>query len=256
MKNTLLTPNTLTIEQITKAMVFHSGEPFATSTQIAKHFGMNHRDLLRKIRSFHSFEELIGSVKLRSRIRIIKGKDYPYFELDADAFVFTCMSFTGKKAEAFKWVFIKAFKLMAVEAITAKIKAETNKDNQLWQETRTQGKLAHRSYTDTIKEFCLYAEDQRGNSYSINKAGHPTNKPCPYYIHFQRVAYQKAGINFKKGLLPKRDTLSGAELERVESIEANIANTVSDLLDQGLHYKKIFKSIKNNDTSNTIRGSK
>ena len=248
MKNTLLTPGTLTIEQITKAMVFHSGEPFATSTQIAKYFGIRHDNVLRKIELFHSFEELIGSSKLRSQIRTIRGKKYPYFELDADAFVFTCMSFTGKKAEAFKWVFIKAFKLMAVEAITAKITAEVHKADQLWNEVRTQGKIAHRSFTDTIKEFCQYAEDQRGNPYSIDKNGNSTNKTCPYYIHFQRVAYQKAGINLGKGLLPKRDTLMGAALERVEAVEFDIGNTITDLMSQGLHYKKIFKLIKADHT--------
>ncbi len=244
MNKALITPDILTIKLITKAMVFHSDEPFATSTQIAKYFGIRHDNLLRKIQSFHSFNELIGSSKLRSRIRTIKGKDYPYFELDADAFVFTCMSFTGKKAEAFKWTFIKAFKLMASEALTAKIKAEVHKADQLWNETREQGKIAHRGYTDVIKEFCLYTEDQRGSSYSIDKTGNPTNKPCPYYIHFQRAVYQKAGIKFRKGLLPKRDTLSGNQLEQVEVIELDIVDMVSELMDSGLHYKKIFEAIK------------
>ncbi len=244
MKNTLLAPSTLTIVQITKAMIFHSGEPFATSTQIAKYFGINHKDLLRKIRKFDSYDELVSRRKITPRNRTIRGQEYPYLELDADAFAFTCLSITGKKAEAFKWVFIKAFKLMAVEALTAKITAEANKANQVWEETRTQGKLAHRSYTDTIKTFCIYAEEQRGKPYSIDKDGNPTNKPCPYYIHFQRLAYQKAGINFKKGLMPKRDTLSGAELEQVEEIELDIANTVSALISQELHYKKIFKAVK------------
>jgi hypothetical protein len=38
--------DTLTIEKITKAMLFHQGEPFATSLQIAKHFSIPHNDLL------------------------------------------------------------------------------------------------------------------------------------------------------------------------------------------------------------------
>ena len=237
MKNTPLTPDTLTIEQITKAMIFHSGEPFATSTQIAKYFGIRHDNLIQKIREFYSFDELVKSLKIKELKRTYRGQEYPYFELDADAFVFTCMSFTGEKAEAFKWVFIKAFKLMGVEALKAKITAEVNKANIEWSEARTQGKIAHRGFTDAIKEFCQYAEGQRGKPY-------PTNKPCPYFIHFQKLAYQKAGTNFNKGLLPKRDTLSGSELELVEVIESNIAVRVLELVDSGLHYKKIFKQVK------------
>ncbi len=88
MNQSLIKNDDITIENITKAMLFHSGEPFATSTQIAKYFGMNHRDLLRKIRMFHSFKELISLRKIAQRIRVIKGREYPYFELNSDAFVF------------------------------------------------------------------------------------------------------------------------------------------------------------------------
>lgn len=246
MKNTLLTPNTLTIEQITKAMIFHSSEPFATSTQIAKYFGIRHDNLLQKIRAFDSYVELNKSLKIKELKRTYRGQEYPYLELDADAFAFTCLSITGKKAEAFKWVFIKAFKLMAVEALTAKIKAEVHKADQLWNEVRTHGKIVHRGYTDAIKEFCAYAEEQRGNPYSIDKNGNATNKLCPYYIHFQKVAYQKADINFRKGILPKRNSLGDTELERLEVIESDIAKMVLELIDSGLHYKKIFQAVKNN----------
>ena len=100
----------LEITNIIKAMIFYSGEPFATSTQISKYFGMPHNDLLKKIRAFHSFDELISLGKISHRIRHIKGREYPYYELDADAFSFICLSITGKQAEAFKWSFIEAFK--------------------------------------------------------------------------------------------------------------------------------------------------
>ena len=141
MNQSLIKNDDITIENITKAMLFHSGEPFATSTQIAKYFGVDHKNLLQKIREFHSFDELISQPKIQPRNRTIRGREYPYFELDADAFVFTCMSITGKKAEALKWAFIAAYKKATVEALTARITAEANKNNELWNETRTQGKI-------------------------------------------------------------------------------------------------------------------
>ena len=64
---------TIDIQSITKAMLFHYGEPFATSNQIAKYFGIPHNDLLKKIRAFDSFDELISLGKISQRKRINRG---------------------------------------------------------------------------------------------------------------------------------------------------------------------------------------
>jgi len=66
--------NELTIESITKSMLFHSGEPYVTTNQIAKYFGVNHKDLLRKIRSFHSFDDLISRRKITPQKKSLEGK--------------------------------------------------------------------------------------------------------------------------------------------------------------------------------------
>ncbi len=254
MKKYELITDKLTIEHITKAMLFHNREPFATSNQIARYFGVRHDNLLSKIRSFHSFDKLVKSLKIKELKRTYRGQKYPYFELDGDAFVFTCMSITGKNAESFKWAFIAAYKKATTEALTARITAEANSANKVWLEARTQGKMAHGNYTDAIKTFCLYAEEQRGKPYGIDKDGYPVKKPCPYYIHFQRVAYQKSGVEVNKGHLPKRDSLSGAELERVEDAEYAIAEMVVKMMNAGYAYKKIFKIARDNvgDTSDEL----
>ena len=215
----VLTINTLTIEKITASMLYHQGEPFATSLQIAKHFNIQHNDLLKKVRAFHSFDELISLGKISQRNRISRGREFPYFELDADAFSFTCLSITGKKAEAFKWVFIEAFKKATVDAISARIAIQCNKANEVWIEARHDGKNTRKSLSDKIKEFCSYAEEQRGMGYGKN---------CPYFKIITDAIYSYLGIESPKGGKAPRDTLSGDRIEAIERAEA----VVIDLLDE------------------------
>ena len=64
MRAFMSTTNQLEIKNIVQAMVFHNNEPYATSTQIAKYFGIDHKNILQKIRSFHSYDELISRLKI------------------------------------------------------------------------------------------------------------------------------------------------------------------------------------------------
>lgn len=223
--------DTLTIEKITKAMLFHDGEPFATSLKISQYFGIRHDDLLRKIRSFHSFDKLVSLRKITERNRINRGREYPYFELDADAFAFTCLSITGKKAEAFKWTFIEAFKQATAEAISAKVAIQCNKANEAWIEARCDGKDTRKSLSDKIKDFCHYAEEQRGESYGKN---------CPYFKIITDAIYNHLDIEAPKGGKAPRDTLSGDRVEAIERAEA----VVMDFLDEVMETNSTRQSLK------------
>lgn len=221
MKNPLLTlklKNTQDIESITKAMLFHDGQPYAKSNQIAKYFGKPHDDLLKKIRAFHSFEKLKGLGKISERNRTVKGREYPYFELDADAFSFICLSITGKKAEAFKWAFIDAFKKATAEVITARVAKNINYSNEVWIEARNHGKDTRKLLTDKLKEFCRYAEEQRGETYTR----------CPFYKHVTDVIYAHVGVTAPKADKTPRDVYSGDIIEAIEDAE----RTAIQLLDE------------------------
>ncbi len=220
MKITSHSINNLTIEHITKAMLFHSGEPFATSTQISKYFGINHRDLLRKIRDFHSFEAMIGGGKLRSQFRVVKGRKYPYYELDADAFTFICMSITGEKSEEFKWGFIQAYKVATTEAISVRVASQTNKLNQKWLEAREHGKDTRNLLQDKIKEFCQYAELQRGRSYKV----------CPYYKLVTDAIYAYLGVDVPKCGKSLRDVYSGDIVEAIETAELEVIELLDEVM--------------------------
>jgi Rha family phage regulatory protein len=223
--------DTLTIEKITKAMLFHDGEPFATSLKISDYFGIRHDNLMQKIRSFDSFDQLIKSLKIKELKRSYRGKETPYFELDADAFAFTCLSITGKKAEAFKWAFIQAFKQATANAISARVAIECNKANTVWIEARHDGKDTRKTLSDKINDFCHYAEEQRGESYGKN---------CPYFIIITDAIYHHLGIESPKGGRPPRDTLSGDRVEAIQRAEA----VVIDLLDEVMATDGTRKNLK------------
>ena len=235
MKMFELTTDQLEIKNIVKAMVFHSNEPYATSTQIAKYFRIDHKNLLQKIRSFHSYDELISRLKIQPRNRTRRGKEYPYYELDADAFTFTCLSFTGKKAESFKWFFIQAFKVATAEALTARVSAEANLANENYFRLRQDGKKEHRSYTDVVKILCEYAEEQRGGSYGGK---------CPYYRLFQSLVYKSIGIKISKSHKPSKDSLSPEALEQIENAEKFLENKILGYIDFMMPYRDIYSFCK------------
>ena len=230
MKNLALN-DTATIEKIAKSMLFHSGEPFTTSLQIAKYFGIGHNDLLKKIRAFHSFENLIKLGKITQLKRVYRNQEFPYFELDADAFSFTCLSLTGKKAESFKWSFIQAFKKATVEAIGAKVAMQQNKANSEWIEARSESKHTRKYLTYKIKEFTKYAESQRGYSY---------NGKSPYYKIVTDAIYSFFDIEAPKAGQAPRDTLSGGMVETIETAES----VVTGMLDDIIYNKQSRKNLK------------
>lgn len=218
-----------TIENIMNAMLFHHGEPYATSNQIAKYFGKPHNDLLKKIRAFHSFEKLIRLGKISQRTRIVKGREYPYFELDADAFAFTCLSINGGKAEAFKWVFIEAFKKATSDAISARIVVQANRANKKWLESREYGKDTRKLLQDKIKDFCQYAKHQRGKPYKV----------CPFYKLVTDAIYTYFGVDAPKCGQTLRDVYSGDIIEAIEASELKVIELLDEVMDSNASRKGI-----------------
>lgn len=226
----------VSIAKIAKAMLIHEGEPFSTSIQISKYFGISHKDLLKKIRDFGRFDDLISRRKISPSIYIKRGKEYPLFLLDADAFVFTCISINGAKAESFKWIFINAFKQVSAELLTFKVKAETNKANQDWMEKRSEIIEVRHALTDVIKEFCKHAQTQRGSQYPKQR--------CPYYFKFTNLVYNVLNISKPKGKQTVRDIYSGAMLEVIEYLEELLINLIRSHIEHDLDYHKAYSNIK------------
>lgn len=225
------------IRIITKSMLVENGEVFATSTQISKYFGIEHKNLLQKIREFHNFDKLVSQLKIKPRNRMVRGKEYPYFELDNEAFLFTCMSIGGKRAETFKWSFIKGFKRLTNELLITKAKAEQNKLNTDWVNSRENLKDVRKNLSKAINLFCEYAESKRGSKY----------KKCPFYVLITNAIYKYLEINHFIGI---RDSLDGRALQMVGLTEFTTKELLEEIIfnDEDYHNigKKIIKRLEEN----------
>lgn len=97
-----------------------------------------------------------------------------YF-INRDGFTFLVMGFTGKKANEWKWQYIKAFNQME--------NFIREKSTQVWVETRKAGKLTRKAETDTIQKLVEYAKVQ-GSSHAEM-----------LYMTYSKLANKMAGIN-------------------------------------------------------------
>ena len=90
-----------------------------TSLKIAERFGMEHKNVLRKIQALEmpaDFQQL--NFKLLQEVTKVGNGGYkknPYYEITFDGFTLLAMGFTGQKAMKFKIDFIKAFRAMEAE---------------------------------------------------------------------------------------------------------------------------------------------
>ena len=137
--------------------------------------------------------------------------------MNRDGFTFLVMGFTGKKANQWKWDYIKAFNSM--EAIIRE------KSTTIWLETRKQGKLTRKAETDVIKELVEYAKDQ-GSMHSQM-----------LYMTYSKLANAMAGIS-------KRDNASVTQLNNLSIFENIILTIIRNGMSEGLGYKEIYQVCK------------
>jgi len=105
-----LFPETLLVQLV-------NGTPITTSTEIAKHFGKQHNNVLRAIKG------LLERTKNPARRLNFEpssylneqGKRQPQYLLNRDAFIFVVGGFIGEAADEWKWNFIDAFNTMEAE---------------------------------------------------------------------------------------------------------------------------------------------
>jgi len=112
--------------------VMLSGDELVTdSRKVAKHFGRQHRDVLRSIRKVNCSEEF----RLRNfaqcyEINKLSKKPEPYYTMTKDGFVFLVMGFSGSRADSIKEAYITAFNQMAEQL--------QRRDMGLWQQMQAQ----------------------------------------------------------------------------------------------------------------------
>ncbi|EMP7584236.1 Rha family transcriptional regulator [Pseudomonas aeruginosa] len=108
--NTNTQPSTEVSVEIT------GGKPTTTSLDVAKHFGKQHKDVLRAIRNLDCSTEF-HERNFAPTIQTVLGpkgakREEPAFRMTRDGFTFLCMGFTGKEAARWKEAYINAFNKM------------------------------------------------------------------------------------------------------------------------------------------------
>lgn len=98
-------------------LVFLSGAESSTDTfKVAKAFGKEHKDVLRKTRQVikscsHDFAERNFTL-CHENNELQNGKPQPFYQMTRDGWTMLVFSFTGKAAIAFKEAYIAAFNWM------------------------------------------------------------------------------------------------------------------------------------------------
>lgn len=88
-----------------------NGKPMASSREVAKHFGKDHKHVLDSVRNLAAENSATKKMFLESTYEN-RGKQYPEYLMTRDGFSLLVMGFTGKSALEWKLKYITAFNKM------------------------------------------------------------------------------------------------------------------------------------------------
>lgn len=209
-------------------LVFLRNEQALTdSLTVADMFKKRHDIVLRAIENKieNDSTQNCGRCFFKSKYKDAKGEWRKKYLMNRDGFTFIAMGFTGKEADAWKWKYIDAFNAME--------KVITEKQTAIWIETRQQGKLIRREETNVIQKLVEYAKEQGSTHANM------------LYMTYSKLANKMAGIT-------DREQATILQLNDLSTMERIIAKVVIDGMEQGIHYKEIYKQSK--DRLETVTG--
>jgi len=217
-------------ELMQKMVSVHGKNVFTSSLKYSDEFGFNHRDTLEKIRNLTAEHSAVRFWFKEKDFLNNRGRKYQYFEMTRDGYMFLIMQMgNAKSKESINRIakkqqeFIKAFNLM--EDIISQQK------NTEWMASRSQGKVARKSETDTIKMFIEYAIKQGSTS-----ANH-------YYSNITKASYKALGL-MEQNRPKTRDTLNMLQTHQLLVAEEGISKLIHSAMLAGMHYKDIYQECK------------
>lgn len=93
----------------------NSGQPVASSRDIAEHFGKEHKNVLQSIENLTAENSALTQMFFKTSYTSGTGKAYPMYLMNRDGFTLLAMGFTGKAALEWKLKYIEAFNAMESE---------------------------------------------------------------------------------------------------------------------------------------------
>ena len=196
-----------------------NNEAVGSSLDVAEKFHKSHKNVIRRIENIIADDQTQNCVRcfMKSKYNDSKGESRPMYYMNRDGFTFLVMGFTGKKANEWKWQYIKAFNSM--EAFIRE------KTSEAWIETRKAGKITRQSETDVIKQLVEYAKQQGSENSQM------------LYVTYSKLANKVAGIT-------KRELATVAQLNNLTLIENIILNQIRVGMQREMNYKDIYKDCK------------
>ena len=194
-------------------------EVVCSSLQVAEKFEKRHTHVIERIEKIIENDSTENSAQCFkvSTYKDSTGKLNKMYVMNRDGFTFLVMGFTGKKANEWKWQYIKAFNQME--------KFIREKETQAWIDSRKTGKLTRKAETDTIKKLVEYARAQ--GSQHADKL----------YMTYSKLANKMAGVS-------KRDEATVTQLNNLSLMEHIILCAIDSGIVAGKHYKEIYQDCK------------
>ena len=204
---------------MTELVYLKNDEAMTDSLNVAESFGKRHTHVLDKIEQILSGDSAENSAQCfkLSHYKDASGKMNKKYLMNRDGFTFLVMGFTGKKADKWKWNYIKAFNSM--ESIIRERATTT------WIGTRQAGKVTRRIETDAIQRLVEYAK-QQGSSNSNW-----------LYRNYNHITNKAAGVT-------NRDEATIMQLNNVALMENIISCVINTEMSEGKYYKDIFQDCK------------
>ena len=100
------------------------GEIRTTSLKVAAHFGKQHRDVLRRVKSLECSEEFNQRNFALVAYKDAKGEDRPLVDMTKDGFMLLAMGFTGPAALRIKEAYIGEFNRMEAALRQPKVRVK------------------------------------------------------------------------------------------------------------------------------------
>lgn len=136
------------------------------------------------------------------------------------------MGFTGKKASEWKEKYIKAFNQMEKRLLK-------QKDDEEWKQARLNSKGVRKSFTDTIKEFVLYAESQGSTQAKF------------YYSNLTKMEYKALNLIDKfSNDKDFRNQLDLMEISFLVTAETICKLAIEEGMRRELTYKEVYQLAK------------
>ncbi|WP_321277563.1 Rha family transcriptional regulator [Thiomicrorhabdus indica] len=214
------------------------GQPITNTRKIAQAIKADHKDVIKAVHSlFEDYPELRGEClppKMPEFEPIIipyeaeyRGRTFTAYQMNEPAFHLLLPRFRTKRAKQAYYDFVVSFQKMKQQVL----QAEANKHDRLFEQLRVDGKQIRKSFTDALKDFIAYAE-QQGSSGSK-------------FLYATTSRWINAAIGLAAPTSPSaRDSMTLEQSELLAQIEKRAAGVILKGMKLELPYKEIKKDLK------------